>query len=93
MEPIKTAVLKNHLSTYLQRVRKGARFLVMDRNQPIAKLVPIDEGGAVGEEEKLASLIKEGMVEYHYPQTSFSSPKKIKLSGDVASQILIGDRE
>ncbi len=93
MEPIKTAVLKNHLSTYLQRVRKGARFLVMDRNQPIAKLVPIDKGEAVSEAEKLASLIQEGMVEYQYSQTSFASPKKIKLKGDVASQYLIQDRE
>lgn len=93
MEPIKIAALKNHLSVYLKRVRKGGRFLVMDRNQPVAKLVPIQEGEMTSDEERLSSLLAEGILEYKFSEEAFSTPKKVRLKGDVASQFLSQDRE
>jgi prevent-host-death family protein len=37
---VKTAVLKSHLSEYLNKVRKGQEITVLDRNTPIALIIP-----------------------------------------------------
>ena len=36
------STLKNNLSRYLQKVRRGQSVEVLDRNQPVARLVPVD---------------------------------------------------
>jgi prevent-host-death family protein len=43
MTRVGTAELKARLSEYLRLVRRGEVIVVLDRNQPIARLVPIDE--------------------------------------------------
>ena len=43
MIPVKIAMLKAKLSFYLGRVRKGDELLVLDRNTPIARVVPSPE--------------------------------------------------
>ena len=35
------AELKNNLSRYLDQVKSGETILVMDRNQPVAQIVPL----------------------------------------------------
>lgn len=40
---VKTGKLKNELSAFLAEVRKGHEILVLDRNTPIAKIVPFTE--------------------------------------------------
>lgn len=40
MTAAKIADLKNHLSAYLQEVRRGGEVVIMDRNHPIARIVP-----------------------------------------------------
>ena len=40
MIPVNIAVLKAKLSSYLGRVRRGEEVLVMDRNTPVARIVP-----------------------------------------------------
>lgn len=52
--------LKNHLSGFLKKVRAGQPLLVMDRDQPIARIEPIEPGSA--EDERLARLEKAGLV-------------------------------
>src|SRR3970282_2183930 len=37
----KIAEIKNHLSRYLDHVRSGESVLVLDRDQPIAQIVPL----------------------------------------------------
>jgi antitoxin (DNA-binding transcriptional repressor) of toxin-antitoxin stability system len=37
--------LKNRLSAYLKKVRAGATVVVLDREQPIARIERIDAGG------------------------------------------------
>jgi len=44
MKAINTAELKNHLSRYLRAVRRGERFIVLDRKDPIAELGPVPQG-------------------------------------------------
>ena len=41
MKPIGVAELKAHLSEYLRAVRRGHEVTVLDRDRPIARLVPI----------------------------------------------------
>lgn len=41
MTQVKIADLKSHLSAYLKKVRHGDEILVLDRETPIAKLIPI----------------------------------------------------
>lgn len=38
---VKIAELKDHLSAHLRAVEKGAKVEVMDRNRPIARIVPM----------------------------------------------------
>ena len=52
--------LKDNLSAYLAKVRRGEEVLVRDRNVPIAKIVPLRTGGDVDAE--LAALAAEGKV-------------------------------
>jgi prevent-host-death family protein len=40
VQDAKIADLKNNLSRYLDRVRKGAEITVLDRTTPVARLVP-----------------------------------------------------
>jgi antitoxin (DNA-binding transcriptional repressor) of toxin-antitoxin stability system len=47
MKPMKTvriAELKAHLSAHLRSVRRGQKLTVMDRETPVAQLVPYDVG-------------------------------------------------
>jgi len=39
-EKAKIADLKNNLSAYLREVRKGSEVVVVDRDRPIAKIIP-----------------------------------------------------
>jgi len=44
MKTVGTADLKAHLSEYLRAVRKGRTLTVLDRDRPVARLVPVDAG-------------------------------------------------
>jgi prevent-host-death family protein len=50
MKEAKIAEVKNHLSRYLALVRKGEVVRILDRNIPVAQIVPINDatGGRVG---------------------------------------------
>lgn len=48
MKSVGIAELKAHLSRYLKGVRKGHSVVVLDRNEPIARVVPYARGsGAI----------------------------------------------
>lgn len=42
MRTVKIGDLKAHLSAHLRSVRNGGEVLVCDRNQPIARIIPVD---------------------------------------------------
>ena len=44
MKQARIAELKNNLSRYVARVRAGETITVLDRNTPVARLVPITQG-------------------------------------------------
>ena len=66
------ANLKNNLSRYLDVVRAGGEVVVMDRDTPVARIVPFarphgtggesETGQMVPEEERLAALERQGLI-------------------------------
>ena len=64
MKKAKIAELKNHLSRYLDHVRSGESVLVLDRDQPVAQIVPLTRapGGSRGHEGRLARLERRALI-------------------------------
>ena len=58
MKSVNIAELKNRLSVYLNDVKAGEEILVRDRNQPIARIVPLVPSR--DEDEKLLALASQG---------------------------------
>ena len=46
MIKVRIADLKSHLSEYLRKARSGRSLTVLDRDTPIARIVPYEENGA-----------------------------------------------
>jgi len=44
MKAVKIATLESQLSRHLRQVQAGEVLTVLDRNTPIARLVPVDQG-------------------------------------------------
>jgi prevent-host-death family protein len=56
-EEVGVRELRQHLSSYLARVRAGHRLIVTERNRPVAELVPLGR-----EHPGLKRLVAEGRV-------------------------------
>ena len=55
--------LRNRLSEFLDHVRAGGRVLVLDRDRPIAEIVPVGRAAAgATDAERLAALERDGIV-------------------------------
>lgn len=77
MQIIKIADLKNNLSRHLARVRRGGEITVLNRDTPVARIVPFVHGartaGAPGKAasegaERIADLARQGIVSPGDPQ-------------------------
>ena len=60
MEKATISQIKNQLSAYLKKVRAGETVLILDRDQPIARLDRVE--GRAHSEDKLARLERDGLV-------------------------------
>ena len=60
MKTVNIAELKNRLSVYLNEVKGGEEILVRDRNQPIARLVPLAR--TRDDDEELLALASQGKL-------------------------------
>lgn len=75
MNKAKIADLKNNLSRYLAYVREGGEVLVLDRDTPVARLVPFAPGPARGRtaarpaDERLADLDRQGLIKRGSPES------------------------
>lgn len=56
--------MKNNLSRYLDHVRAGGTVLVLDRDQPIAQIVPLAPVARdrAGNEDRLRRLERRGLI-------------------------------
>src|SRR2546430_16746095 len=64
MKKARIAELKNNLSRYLEHVRGGGSVLVLDRDRPVAQLVPLTRtpSGTGEGRERLARLEPRGLI-------------------------------
>lgn len=53
--------VKNNLSRYLALVRRGETIRILDRNRPIASIVPILAAGTAAD-EALADMERKGLI-------------------------------
>ena len=60
MKSVNIAELKNRLSVYLNDVKAGEEILVRDRNQPVARIVPLER--SADEDEELLALASHGKL-------------------------------
>ena len=77
MQSVKIADLKNNLSRHLIRVRQGGEITIVDRDTPIARIVPFVHGQKTGraatdkearardkaaDADRIAELVRKGVV-------------------------------
>jgi antitoxin (DNA-binding transcriptional repressor) of toxin-antitoxin stability system len=60
MEKATISQLKNRLSAYLKKVRAGRTILIVDRDQPIARLERIEAGSP--SDDRISRLEKAGLL-------------------------------
>ena len=56
MKTVRVAELKAHLSAHLRMASDGEEIVVLDRNTPIARIVPLAEPMAKTREERLIAM-------------------------------------
>jgi prevent-host-death family protein len=83
MRQVRIADLKARLSEYLRAVRRGETIAVLDRNTPVAQLVPIPER---------AQLRVRKPAPRTPPPNRVRLPKPAKLNVDVV-QLLLEERQ
>lgn len=64
MKTARIAELKNNLSRYLDHVRGGGTVVVLDRDRPVAQIMPLSRAAraAGADQERLARLERRGLV-------------------------------
>jgi prevent-host-death family protein len=60
MKTVNIAELKNRLSLYLNNVKEGEEILVRDRNQPVARIIPLTR--SKDQDEELLALASQGKL-------------------------------
>jgi prevent-host-death family protein len=54
---------KNNLSALIDRVRRGETVIICDRNRPVARLQPVEQGDSSGADAVwLPGLIRDGLL-------------------------------
>ena len=86
------AALKNNLSRYLDQVRGGESILVMDRNQPVAKIVPLPsaERGLDSDDDRLSRLERKGLIRRASAsgRNWLEKRRPVKVKGSVLKDLL-----
>ena len=93
MKRAKIADLKNNLSRYLDHVRSGGSVLVLDRDQPIAQIVPLHPAGpadAQRDDEHLRRLERLGLIRRGTGglPSWFGKRKPYRVHGSVLKDLL-----
>ena len=93
MSTVSTRVLKDQLSSYLQRAETGERIVVLRDGRPVAALVPLSQLPEVTEEQRLADLESRGLVTLprRAERTAFQGPT-VPNRGKLASEMVSEDR-
>jgi len=79
MKQVRIAELKARLSEYLRAVRRGESIAILDRDTPVAQLVPVRERSALRVRKPASDAPPPGRVRV---------PKRGKLTVDVVDLLL-----
>ncbi len=94
MRTTNIAELKNHLSSFLADVKRGEEILISERNQPIAKIVPLHNTTDFSAEElALAAAGILRLPEESEVSESFLKEKRSALKGATAIKAVIDERD
>lgn len=94
MRTANIAELKNRLSSFLADVKRGEEILISDRNQPIAKIVPLHNTAEfTAEELALAAAGILRLPENQELPASFWKEKRPALKSATAIKAVIEERD
>lgn len=93
MPTVSTRVLKDQLSSYLQRAEAGEQIVVLRDGQPIAALVPLSQLQERDEQARLATMASRGLVilPKQTSRRAFQGPA-LPNRGKLASEMVLEDR-
>lgn len=93
MPTVSTRVLKDQLSSYLQRGEAGEQIVVLRDGRPVAALVPLSQIQERDEQARLAELASRGVVTLP-KRTSGKAFRRPALPnrGKLASEMVLEDR-
>jgi prevent-host-death family protein len=96
MKRAKIAELKNNLSRYLDHVRSGGSVLVLDRDQPVARIVPLEPTARdhTKIDPRLLRLERRGLIRRGTGKLPpwFGKRRPPRLRGSVLAELL-GERK
>jgi prevent-host-death family protein len=94
MRTTNIAELKNHLSSFLADVKRGEEILISDRNQPIAKIVPLHNTADFSTEElALAAAGILRLPEESEISTEFLKEKRANVNSQTAIKAVTDERD
>jgi prevent-host-death family protein len=93
MRSVDVAELKNRLSKYIAFARGGGEIIILDRNLPVAKLVPFS---AEGTDDQELALVAAGKLRLPKARLDVKALLKIptgSVAGSKAIQAVVAGRE
>lgn len=84
--------LKNRLTSYLRRTKKGEEVIVTERGKPIAVIQPIQSVSQPASlEARLAKMAAQGLITLP-TRKPLKKIRRVRISGKAVSQVIIEDR-
>jgi prevent-host-death family protein len=95
MIKVQIAQLKNGLSLYLRKVRQGVEILITDRDEPIARIVPLSATEQRTATEVLHKLQAENLLDVNFSaKTREKRLRRVRLaSGPSTTELIRQDRD
>jgi len=83
-----TRELKNKLSEYIRRVKKGQTVIVTERGNVVAQLMPPQQTV----EERIWAMVDAGLADWNGKKPKPHTPKIVNKSGKQISDLILEDR-
>ena len=83
---------KNQLSALLQYVQRGGQVLILDRDRPVARLVPI-ESASTSDGERLLDLERRGVIRRALKRPQKKLPPPVEVESADILDALLRDRD
>ncbi len=83
-----TRELKNKLSEYIRRVKKGQTVIITERGNVVAQLIPPQQTI----EERIWAMVDAGLAEWNGQKLKPHKPKIINKSKKLISDLILEDR-